>query len=177
MRGLLNRSSTLLVSMAVLFFALSDASGQRAGKDRFESFWGTEYETASAGRTAALNGGPQGENPLARLVYWNRVAIDTSGIDHTPVTAGENRIFGEQIGPGRSSRAIAIVHIAIFEAMNSITGGYMSYAGVPRTRMAASADAAIAKSAAETLRAIRTAPSPGEDEAAVVQQPRHRRAA
>src|SRR5687768_12092226 len=144
MRDLLGRGTTIIVSMAVLFFAVADASGQRAGDNRFESFWGTEYRVAaSAGRTAALNGGPQGENPLARLVYWNRVSIDASGLDHSPVAPGENRVFGEQIGPGRASRAVAIVHIAIFEAMNSISGGYMSYAGVPRTRTPASTDAAI----------------------------------
>ncbi len=155
MRDLLDRGTTIIVSMAILFFAVADASGQRAGDNRFESFWGTEYRVAaSAGRTAALNGGPQGENPLARLVYWNRVSIDASGLDHTPVAPGENRVFGEQIGPGRASRAVAIVHIAIFEAMNSISGGYMSYAGVPRTRTPASTDAAIAKAAAETLRAM-----------------------
>jgi hypothetical protein len=33
------------------------------------------------------------------------------------VAPGESRVFGEQLGPGRSSRATAIVHIAIFEAV------------------------------------------------------------
>src|SRR5262245_10562983 len=53
---------------------------------------------------------------------WNAIAIDASGLDHT--------VFGEQLGPGRSSRAMAIVHIAIFDAVNAIVGGYQSYTGL-----------------------------------------------
>jgi hypothetical protein len=52
-------------------------------------------------------------------VHWNRIAIDTSGVNHTPVAPGEPRVFGEQLGPGRASRAMAIVHIAIFDAVNA----------------------------------------------------------
>ena len=32
--------------------------------------------------------------------HWNQIAIDASGLDHTPVAAGETRVFGEQLGPG-----------------------------------------------------------------------------
>ena len=31
---------------------------------------------------------------------WNQIAIDATGLDHTPVAPGENRVFGEQLGPG-----------------------------------------------------------------------------
>ncbi|HEU4780201.1 MAG TPA: hypothetical protein VFS58_10005 [Steroidobacteraceae bacterium] len=89
--------------------------------------------------------------------YWNQVAIDASGLDHTPVTAVETRKFGEQLGPGRSSRAIAIVHIAIFDAVNSIVGGYQSYTRLPRATVPAAIDAAIAAAAHGTL--IRMFPS------------------
>jgi hypothetical protein len=34
--------------------------------------------------------------------------MDASGLDHTPVMTGEHRVFGENLGPGRSSRAMAI---------------------------------------------------------------------
>ena len=63
--------------------------------------------------------------------HWNSIAIDASGLDHTPVAPGENRTFGENLGPGRASRAMAIVHIAIFDAVNAIAGGYQSYSGLP----------------------------------------------
>jgi len=91
------------------------------------------------------------------LRYWNQIAIDASGIDHTPVAPGENRVFGEQLGPGRSARAMAIVHIAMFDAVNAITGGYRSYTGLARERRPASIDAAIARAAHDTL--VRVFPS------------------
>jgi hypothetical protein len=88
------------------------------------------------------------------LIHWNEVAINSSGLDHTPVPLGDPRIFGEQLGPARAARAIAIVHVAIFEAINSIKGGYQSYAGVPRANPRASVDAAIAQAAHDTLNAL-----------------------
>ena len=35
--------------------------------------------------------------PLGRVRHWNEVAVDASGLDHTPVASGEVRIFGEQL--------------------------------------------------------------------------------
>ncbi len=94
--------------------------------------------------------------------YWNQIAIDASGLDHTPVEPGPveeppTRIFGEQLGPTRASRAIAIVHIAMFDAVNAITGGYRSYTGLARVTRPASIDAAIATAAHDTL--VRMFPS------------------
>ena len=91
------------------------------------------------------------ETGVDSVRYWNEIAINASGLDHTPVAAGENRVFGEQLGPGRSSRAMAIVHIAIFEAVNAITGGYRSYIGLPPAERGASMDAAIAQAARDAL--------------------------
>ncbi len=85
---------------------------------------------------------------------WNQIAIDASGIDHTPVAPGESRVYGEQIGPGRSSRAMAIVHIAIFDAVNAIAGGYESFTGQPPARRRTSLDAAVARAAHDTLAAL-----------------------
>ena len=67
------------------------------------------------------------------------------GVPHT---------FGEQLGPGRSSRAMAIVHIAIFEAMNAIDRRFESYAGHAARRRTGSMDAAIAQAAHDTLVAL-----------------------
>ncbi len=88
------------------------------------------------------------------LRYWNEVAVNASGLDHTPPAPGENREFGEQLGPGRSSRAMAIVHIAMFDAANSIRGGYRSYTGLHRSWPGASVHAAIAQAAHDTLVAM-----------------------
>jgi hypothetical protein len=53
---------------------------------------------------------------------WNRIAIDASGLDHTPVSINETCVLGEQLGPALASRAMAIVHISMFDAMNAIVG-------------------------------------------------------
>ncbi len=84
---------------------------------------------------------------------WNKIAIDASGLDHTPVPPGDSRVFGEQLGPGRSSRAMAIVHIAIFDAINAISGGCRTYTGI-HPDPAASMDSAIVIAAHDTLAAL-----------------------
>ncbi len=91
------------------------------------------------------------ETSTAWVTRWNTIAIDASGLDHTPVAPGENRTFGEQLGPERSSRAMAIVHIAMFEAANAIFGGYPSYVGLQPFLGDASLKAAISQAAHDTL--------------------------
>src|SRR5262245_9804093 len=77
-----------------------------------------------------------------RVLFWNRTAIDASGLDHTHPGPDDDWTFGQQLGPGRAARAMAIVHIAIFEAVNAVAGGYKSYAGVPAAKSNTSIDAA-----------------------------------
>jgi PAP2 superfamily len=101
--------------------------------------------------TSAQAAGGPGREPIRE---WNAIALDASGLDHTPVAPGESRVFGEQLGPGRSSRALAIVHIAMFEAMNAIRGGYESYVGLPRARSRTSVEAAVAQAAHDALVAL-----------------------
>jgi hypothetical protein len=96
--------------------------------------------------------------------YWNQVAVDASGLDHTPPAAGENRLFGEQLGPGRSSRAMAIVHVAMADAVSAIAGGYRSYTGIRSGPGTASLDAAIAQAAHDTLVAVFPSQRPRFDE-------------
>jgi hypothetical protein len=130
----------------------------------FAGFWGSNYTAAPADATRAAapttattlaerarQARPAPVDARTRLVHWNRIAIDASGVDHTPIASGENRVFGEQIGPGRAARAIAIVHIAIFDAVNSIVGEWGSYTNIEAAPSGASVDAAIAQAARETL--------------------------
>src|SRR5262245_59761439 len=85
---------------------------------------------------------------------WNAIAIDASGLDHTPVGPGESRVFGEQLGPARASRAMAIVHIAIFDALNAIAQRYQGYTDLRRVAPGASQEAAVAQAAHDTLAAL-----------------------
>src|SRR5882762_2134993 len=66
----------------------------------------------------------------AMLRHWNEIAIDASGLDHTPPAPGETRVFGEQLGPGRASRAMAIAHIAMFDTVSAVFEEYESYTGL-----------------------------------------------
>src|SRR4051812_26127318 len=61
------------------------------------------------------------------LHRWNLIAINASGLDHTPVVPGDDRIFGQQLGPTRASRAVAIVHIAMADAVAAIERKFRSF--------------------------------------------------
>jgi len=86
--------------------------------------------------------------------HWNQVAIDASGLDHTPVAPEENRVFGEQLGPGRAARAMAIVHLAIFEVVNAVEGDYKSYIGLSHAKLGTSQQVGVAQAAHDTLAAL-----------------------
>lgn len=117
----------------------------RSGRDA----WGRRYnERREAPR---IKPRPGVDDSVRR---WNEIALNHIAIDHTPVGPGENRVFGEQFGPLRTSRALAIVHIAIFDAVNAIAGGYRSYTGGSHAPDDTSMDAAVAQAAHDTLVAL-----------------------
>jgi len=88
--------------------------------------------------------------PTRLMFKWcNKIAIDTSGLDHKKVEIGELRIFGHQLGPCRASRAMGIVHIGMFEAFNQIHPTTLSYLGLGSA--SGSAAAAIAQAMFDTL--------------------------
>jgi hypothetical protein len=93
---------------------------------------------------------PSGTNAVKRLLYWNEQALKADARDHA-VASGEIHPFGEQLGPARSSRALAIVHLAIFDAVNAVTGSAATYTGLARAHPDTSVDAAIAQAAHDTL--------------------------
>ena len=132
------------------------AVAQSAAPD--DGFWGPLFEFTRAPRSVEQQ--PQSEqfdsdlSGAGRLRHWNQIAIDASGLDHTPLAPGEDRAFGEQLGPGRSSLALAIVHIAVHDALNAIAGRYETYTGLRRAPASASAKAAIAQAAHDTLIAV-----------------------
>ncbi len=86
-------------------------------------------------------------SPYDRLFMWNEIGLDTTAIDHTPPKPKGRRfhVFGEQFGPARSARAMAIINIAAFEAVNAITHSYKSYTGLAPVSGDVSMDCAIAR--------------------------------
>ncbi len=107
---------------------------------------------------AALGPRPQ-ENGAAQalqtatdpILYWNAVALEANRVSHTN---GE----GEQTGPTLSSRALGIVHLAMYDAYAGIAKDptdlppYLT--GLPVPDMNASIDAAVAAAAHATLSAL-----------------------
>jgi hypothetical protein len=77
---------------------------------------------------------------------WNEIAIDASGFDHANAL--------EQLGPGRASRAMAIVHIAMFDAINAVLGRYQTYTDVQPPHGPISLEAAVSQAAHDTLVAL-----------------------
>jgi len=88
---------------------------------------------------------------FGRLFAWNEIALDTTAIDHTPPATGQKYVFGQQFGPPRAARAMAIVHIAMFEAVNAIYHDWHSYTGLARVSRNVPADLAIAQAAHDAL--------------------------
>src|SRR5213593_426839 len=60
------------------------------------------------------------ETGVDSVRYWNEIAINASVLVYNPVAAGADRVLCAQMGPGRSSLAISIVHFAICKAFNAI---------------------------------------------------------
>lgn len=80
------------------------------------------------------------------VLYWNDVALEANRVSHTNGA-------GEQTGPPLSARALAIVHLAIYDAYVGATPAttLASYLGLPPAPAGASVDAAIAAAAHDTL--------------------------
>src|SRR5213595_4349882 len=134
------------VSMFLLGLVLSVLSFAAVLDNGFNAAFGPLFHPAP--HVPPPVGPRQGLDSLHR---WNVIAIDATGLDHTPVAPGENRTFGEQLGPGRASRAMAIVHIAIFDAINAIAGQYRSFTGIDSSPHLFSSAAAVAQAAHDTL--------------------------
>ena len=98
-----------------------------------------------------------------QILYWNGVALEADRLAHTELNDGE---AGSR-GPIGSSRALAIVHLAMHDAHFTIApaahGPYL--AAPPTPPPGASADAAIAAAAHATLSALYPAQKPRLDTA------------
>lgn len=111
--------------------------------DRLQEAFGPLYQGQPSLSASPRQGPRKGLDSLRR---WNEIAINASGFDH-----GNAR---EQLGPGRASRAMAIVHIAMFDTMNAVGNRYESFTGLRAPAGALSMEAAISQTAHDTLVAL-----------------------
>src|SRR5829696_7415016 len=113
------------------------------------------------------------KNPFDRFVMWNQIALDTTAIDHAPPPPGEKTNPAlHHLGPHRSSRAMAIVHIALFDAINVATRfnqqdpkkpnyTFATYSQkLPEVKQPVSLDTVITYAAGEVLKVLYKEQSP-----------------
>ncbi len=87
---------------------------------------------------------PSGIDPI---LEWNAVALQANAVAHT--LPG-----GTQTGPTLSGRALAIVHVAMFDAFNSIAQRFTPYLTMVPDAQGSSVDAAVGQAAHDTLAAL-----------------------
>ncbi|PYI93627.1 MAG: chloroperoxidase [Verrucomicrobia bacterium] len=155
------RPARFLTKQTITFGSVAIALLAPARTLQAQNFRDAYGQRFQANQSAERARGPRAG--LDSLHRWNQIAINASGVDHTPVAPGETRVFGEQLGPARASRAMAIVHIAMFDAVNAITGGYESYTGLKSKGGAVSLDAAISQAGHDTLVALFPSQAPAFD--------------
>lgn len=84
------------------------------------------------------------------ILVWNNIALNAVANDHTGAAQSIN-----QRGPTRTARALAIVHVAMFDAFNVIARAFTPYLkNLPPAPGSASKEAAIAQAAFTTLTAL-----------------------
>lgn len=129
-----NKLTALKVVILISLLSITSACGGGGGGD-----------------TASGPNSPSSDKRFTWVTDWTQIAIDCSGLDHKRPAAGDPRVYGEQIGPVRSARAVAMVHIAMADAVAAITGEFDSYMPVESVNPETSIKAAVSQAAHDTL--------------------------
>lgn len=83
------------------------------------------------------------------ILFWNGVALEANRVSHTESDKAE------QVGPPRSARALAVVHLAMYDAYAAARGNPSAlppyFPGLPPAPSGASPQAAVAAAAHATL--------------------------
>lgn len=133
------------IDFLILFFLfLAAPTALHGAGDDHHDAWGSRYKLGPQLYEMLKNRQRQGLSAARR---WNEIALDANALDHA-------RVMPEQLGPLRTARAFAIVHIAIFDALNAINGGYRGYTRLSQVSHDTSMDAAIAQAAHDALAAL-----------------------
>ena len=117
----------------------------------FLSFW--IFLIVSSLASAQQPEGPAIGDPRGRdsILDWNAIALKAVANDFS-------NIYGapDQKGPTHTSRALAIIHLAMFDAANMVTPKALPYLPnhTPSKEKIVSLDAAVAQAAADTLSAL-----------------------
>lgn len=143
MKRLLNAKHAFDFLIMLFLFLAAPTVLHGAGDDHRDA-WGSRYQPGPQLYEILNNRQRQGLSAVRR---WNEIALDANALDHA-------RAAPEQLGPLWTARAFAIVHIAIFDAVNAITAGYRGYTRLSQVSHDTSMDAAVAQAAHDTLAAL-----------------------
>ncbi len=93
--------------------------------------------------------------PLPDMVLrWNTFALEAQVIDHTPAGGLPGAGIRRNGGPTMSARALAMVHGAVYDAVNAITQTHTPYLLTQKAPTTASPEAAIIQAAHDVLVAL-----------------------
>src|SRR4051812_22088985 len=98
-------------------------------------------------RRVLLNGAPPEPDPNDSVLRWNAVLNQAIANDYTPSIVAKP----DQGGPSGSARAMAIVHAAIYDVVNSFDRSYAPYLIQVTPKKGANMDAGVARAAHDTL--------------------------
>jgi hypothetical protein len=158
MRMIPNRNLRFLIVIQVILILSAAISARGQGVRDVKDLYGPGYQPAQEISPSVVLVPPPDPETQPRLIFWNRVLLDANALDHTPGRPNE------QVGPTRTARAFAIVHIAISDAVNAIHRRYSTYTNIPQVPASTSLDSAIALAAHDTLIALYPSQKPKFDQ-------------
>ncbi len=94
-----------------------------------------------------------GDPPVDVILEWNAVALAANAFDHSGPDVPGDQLTDTQ-GPPASARVLAMVHVAMFDAHNSVKRHYTPYLVEAPNANSASVDAAVAQAAHDVLLAL-----------------------
>lgn len=141
------KSASIILPLCTVSLSIVAGSAQDTSRNGLD----VRYSEETRQEVGIRHGQREGLGAVRR---WNAIALDACALDHTPVAVGEQRVSGEQLGPGRSSRALAIVHIAMFDTINAVLDEYESFTDVRAEAGPVSLPAAVGQAAHDTLAAL-----------------------
>jgi len=98
------------------------------------------------------SGGASEDDPV---LHWNEIAQRVAGRDHEPIEPSQDpRSNGWQVGPTRTSRAFAMVQIAVADVAADFSGAYAPFYAADQPRQPTSLPAAIGQAAHDVLVAL-----------------------
>lgn len=104
--------------LVILAVAMTGSVWARGSAGDFDDAWGRRFDDQSQFRDSSRDQTTRnGNDAINRLRYWNEIAINTSGLDHTPwrrvraASSGSNWVPGDQAARWRSSRSECLMQL------------------------------------------------------------------